>query len=251
MVSNSAVFRLALVTGALIIARPSPAEGQIPEKFTNLQMLHKETTRADLVAVMRQFSMALDVRCDHCHVGEDASTLKGFDFASDDKEPKRVARRMMKMVRDINQNHLASLGRAQTLEVKCSTCHGGVQRPQSLRDLLLATVESDGVQTAVKQYRELREEHYGDGAYDFSPGTLNSVTEALGRGKRDFDSAAATIRLNLEFYPDSHSSHFLLSLILAAKKDRQGALASLERALELSPGNRSYSRQLDRLKQQK
>ena len=41
---------------------------------------------------MRNFASGLGVRCDHCHVGGNPDTLEGFDFASDAKEAKQVAR---------------------------------------------------------------------------------------------------------------------------------------------------------------
>ena len=79
--------------GVLVaLALATSAAAQIPDQFTNLKVLPKDIAKGELVSLMREFSGALGVRCGHCHVGESATSLEGFDFAADDKEPKRVAR---------------------------------------------------------------------------------------------------------------------------------------------------------------
>jgi hypothetical protein len=40
-----------------------PAAGQIPDSFTNLQVLPPSIGRDSLVSIMRSFSLALGVRC--------------------------------------------------------------------------------------------------------------------------------------------------------------------------------------------
>ena len=62
------------------------AEAQIPDTFTNLQVLPKDTSKAELTSTMRRFAFALGVRCEYCHV-ENAD--KKFDYATDDKQEKR------------------------------------------------------------------------------------------------------------------------------------------------------------------
>ena len=69
---------------------PADAAAQIPDTFDNLQVLPADIQRRALVGVMRGLAGSLGVQCDHCHVGGDPNTLEGFDFASDDKETKRV-----------------------------------------------------------------------------------------------------------------------------------------------------------------
>ena len=102
---------------------------QIPEKFTNLQVLPKEIQRPALVSVMRSFAMELGVRCEHCHVGE-GNDLSKFDFAADTKAPKAVARTMMKMLVTINNESLKGVGDpARQPKVTCYTCHRGTTKP--------------------------------------------------------------------------------------------------------------------------
>jgi hypothetical protein len=49
----------------------SVAIAQIPDKFTNLQVLPKDVAKRELVAAMRGIASDLGVRCAHCHVGPD------------------------------------------------------------------------------------------------------------------------------------------------------------------------------------
>ena len=106
---------------------------QIPQKFTNLQVLPKNISRGDLVATMKGFTSALGVRCEHCHVGE-GDDLSKFDFASDAKPTKKVARTMVHMVEHINAEHLKGIGDpARQPKVTCFTCHQGTKTPATTR----------------------------------------------------------------------------------------------------------------------
>lgn len=236
-----------LFTCGLLAVGVSRTAAQIPDEFTNLRILPKDITKADLVGVMRGYASALGVRCNHCHVGENAATLEGFDFAADDKETKKVARAMAEMTREINGELLPRTGRESLVEVGCVTCHHGLTQPRSLSDVVLAKVGEEGVEAAVSHYRQLREEHHGDGAYDFSPGTLNSVAETLGRAKRD--GALAMIRLNIEFHPESSYSHFIEGQLLMSQGDMAAGIKSMERALEIDPENSWYKQRIERARQ--
>jgi hypothetical protein len=112
-------------------APPSP-HMQIPDKFTNLQVLPKDISKEKLVNTMRMFSRSLGTRCDTCHVmSEDKA-----DFASDQKDNKNAARNMMKMVRDINANYMPKLEplpgeeKEDNKGVNCWTCHRGHKEPE-------------------------------------------------------------------------------------------------------------------------
>ena len=123
--------RLAIfVVAGLAIVASTTARAQIPEKFTNLQVLPKTTTRAEILAVMKGFALNLGTRCEHCHVGE-GPDLSKFDFAADTKPAKGVARQMMKMVEALNPqvaaiNEPAPEGKPK---ITCFTCHRGALKP--------------------------------------------------------------------------------------------------------------------------
>src|SRR2546426_6434394 len=97
---------------------------------TNLQVLPKDWTRQQVVQVMQAFTMGLGVMCNYCHA-EMAGAQPGangqipLDAASDEKQPKKTARVMMKMVGEINSKLNSELGKpaANVVQVQCMTCH--------------------------------------------------------------------------------------------------------------------------------
>ncbi len=103
---------------------------------TNLQVLPKDWTRQQVVQVMQQFTMGLGVMCNYCHA-EMAGAAPGangqipLDAASDEKQAKKTARVMMKMVGDINNTLGGQLGKpaADVVRVQCITCHRGAAIP--------------------------------------------------------------------------------------------------------------------------
>ena len=239
--------RALLLCVALVAAASGPAAGQIPDTFTNLQVFPKDVPKAELVAAMRSFAGALGVRCNHCHVGSSPTSLEGFDFASDAKEPKKVARAMMRMTREINARLLPETGRSPLVQVRCVTCHRGVTRPEPLVDVLKATAAKGGVPAALARYRELREKHHGRGAYDFGAPTLNQLAESL--AESDLAGAIAVQAFNLEANPGIATSHALLGRLLEKKGDRAGALAEFERAAALDPKEEFFRKKVMELKQ--
>jgi len=229
--------RQSLIALAAVIATlpGALAQAQIPEEFTNLKVLPEDIAQRELVGMMRGFTSALDVTCHHCHVGEDPDSLEGYDFASDAKETKRTARVMLRMVGAINDEFLPSTEREDLVEVSCVTCHRGVLKPEPLDQIVLAVFEQEGLDAALDKYRELREAHFGGAAYDFSAASLDGVTEALAMQQKDPESAMAVNNLNLEYNPDSDYTLYLHARLLLMQGDRDGAIATLERAIAANP----------------
>ncbi|MGH9337555.1 MAG: photosynthetic reaction center cytochrome c subunit family protein, partial [Vicinamibacteria bacterium] len=173
-------------------------------------------------------------------------SLDSMDFGSDDKEPKRVARRMLAMVAAINQEHLTGIGRQRPLSVGCFTCHRGVARPEPLESIIGNVLETSGIDAAISRYRELRKEHYGSSSYDFGETALNRLgEEALRAGKTR--EALAIFELNVEFHPDSAWLLQLLGEAYLASGDRDRARASFERSLEIFPDNAAARKRLEEL----
>ena len=240
-------FSVGIVVG-LVTLSALPASAQIPAKFTNLQVLPADTTQAALIATMREFATALGVRCNYCHVGDNPATLENFDFAADAKAAKQTARGMMRMVREINVRLLPAARPAPTVTVACLTCHRGLAVPRTLLDVLTATVEHDGVDAAIAQYRTLRAQGYGKGTYDFSDVTLNGLAERLARVKGNIDGAIAVQNFNVEVNPNLWTSYSLLANLYQQKGDKASARGSIERALQLDPNNDFLKKRLDELK---
>lgn len=103
------------------------------EKATNLKVLPANTSGEDLHKIMRAYSMALGVRCGHCHVSHEVPGKERpeFDFASDAKPEKEIARDMMRMTAAINVSYLAKIkDEGRPLEqITCVTCHMGRKTP--------------------------------------------------------------------------------------------------------------------------
>ena len=119
-----------VVLGAASAIAAGRAPAQIPTQFTNLEVFARDVSRDDLIGAMMRFTSDLDVRCDHCHVGDDPD-FSTFDFASDAKPTKAIARRMLRMTAAINADWLGGAPGSPPAppKVTCFTCHRGSVRP--------------------------------------------------------------------------------------------------------------------------
>jgi predicted trehalose synthase len=101
-------------------------------EFKNLKVLPQNISHDELIATMRGFARSLGVRCDACHVAIPGETNK-FDFPSDAKPEKNIARQMVLMTRNINSNTMAKLvgePGEKFDNVTCFTCHRGHAHPE-------------------------------------------------------------------------------------------------------------------------
>ncbi len=105
------------------------AQGFPPKTVANLQVLPKNTPPAAVIDLMKEFTQALGVRCDHCHVGVDGQPLSTFDFTADLKTPKATARSMMRLV-GLNNAALDTAVPGGPERVRCWTCHAGQKTPR-------------------------------------------------------------------------------------------------------------------------
>jgi tetratricopeptide (TPR) repeat protein len=220
------------------------APQQADEKPKNLQYFPKDTTRQALVQRMRGFSFALGTRCEHCHV-EKTPGSHDLDFAADDKQEKKTARAMLKMVDAINQEYIAKMGRTAPMRVECVTCHRGLTIPKTMNALLAETIEKKGVDAAIAQYRELRRNGLGDGQYDFGETALNILTESLlheNKGKE----AAAIMELNVEVNtPPSLWALHLSGQAHIANHENEKAIEDYKKILEENPKDEFAKKQLN------
>jgi hypothetical protein len=106
---------------------------QMPDKFTNLKVLPKDISKDDLIPMMKTFTRSLGIRCDHCHETNEQEFEKS-DFASDKKPEKNVARTMIKMNREINNEFISKVKLEDDpppKPVNCWTCHRGHVKPET------------------------------------------------------------------------------------------------------------------------
>jgi hypothetical protein len=121
--------RICLTVYALALALPTiiaAQDARPPRPPENVKLL-TDLQGPALRAEMQRISAALGVKCDHCHV-------QG-NFASDEKSPKRTARRMIEMTRGLNTQffpkHEVKEGESALGRVTCYTCHQGSTEPRA------------------------------------------------------------------------------------------------------------------------
>ena len=88
-------------------------------QWQNVHVLPKNLSHEDMDAIMEAYNTSLGVTCGYCHV-------KG-DKASDDKEEKRIARKMITMTNEINEKYFGK----NTGTIGCMTCHNGKTNPSA------------------------------------------------------------------------------------------------------------------------
>jgi tetratricopeptide (TPR) repeat protein len=240
--------RLAVVSAALVLAAAS-AHAQIPDKFTNLKVLPKDTPKAELVNIMRHFAGDLGVRCKHCHYAKDPEDFSTFNFASDQKPEKEIARNMMRMVKGINETLDKDFKDAPDhLKVKCFTCHHGNEKPETLADAIVPVLKKDGPEAAATRYRDLRKEYYGSAAYDFTEWSLLMTAEELRRDTTQIKNARALLTMNLEFYPESAGTYAQIAETYVAEGDTPNALTNFDKALQLAPDDPRLKARIEQVK---
>jgi hypothetical protein len=239
-----------LILGLMILTLlTSAAMADVPDKFTNLKVFPEDIGKRELVAAMRSFSMALGMRCIGCHEIKTPGDYDTIDWASDKLPNKEVARGMMKMTQEINGNLLPAATGEHDFSVRCVTCHRGVDNPRTLDNVLLKVIGKDGVEAGANKYRELRENYYGSGSYDFTPMTLTTVAETLAQESADMGGARLMVNLNLEMNPDHADSYLMLAEVDLAGGNKEAARANIDKALALDPQNGHAQRMLKQFEQ--
>jgi hypothetical protein len=150
------VLSACVLAGAVTMSaqqQPAPPPGQGggaraggpggPQAPMDLKVLPNTWSRQQVGALMQTFTKSLGVMCNHCHAEDpDAPppppgrgpTLK---YSLDTKPEKDIARKMIKMTMDLNENALKGIDPdAGPEKVSCFTCHQGQQKP--------AFIPSDG-----------------------------------------------------------------------------------------------------------
>ena len=125
---SAAVAVFGMSVAAAQTSPPAAQPAATPPPFKNLQVFPKNISRPELLSNMKFFAQSLGVRCTFCHVGTDGQPLSTFDFASDAKKEKLMARKMLAMVHRINAEdfHVTDFSK---VKVTCFTCHRGSTKP--------------------------------------------------------------------------------------------------------------------------
>jgi tetratricopeptide (TPR) repeat protein len=226
------------VAFALTAAPMAQQPERQPWKAQNLQFFPADITREALTQRMREFSFALNVRCQYCHAGGDGISFDGVDFASDEKPAKRKARAMLRMTDQINTSLLTQVpSRAEPrVGVDCVTCHHGLRLPKTLQTTLFEIVSERGAEAAVARYRELRGSDTLSGRYSFDEWEINELARRLFEAKNTA-AAIALLEMNGEFYPKSAAIDFQIAELHLLRGERDLALARFRKTLEKQPNH--------------
>jgi hypothetical protein len=250
-------FALFVFTVSLASAQPPPAGGAAgggagqragaPPPMSNLQIFPKDTPREQVLATMQQFTQALGVQCSYCHVQEGRGGRN--DFAADEKPPKKAARGMMMLAREINTKLPDAIGKPAdaTTRVGCATCHRGVPIPKQITDIVTEAAANGGAPAGLAKFKELREKFYGGQSYDFSEGALVAIAQRANTAGKS-DDALTYLQANLDYYPKSSRTYVTTAQVKNAKGDKAGAIAALEKAVDLDPNNMQAKTQLENLR---
>jgi hypothetical protein len=111
---------------------PPPAQHEMPAP-TNLKVLPKNLTGAQVHEIMEKWEGELGTSCKTCHAADPKNLGPNgkprLNFADDSKEDKQTARKMFKMVEDINVNYISKID-SSGAPVTCGTCHRGHLGPE-------------------------------------------------------------------------------------------------------------------------
>jgi Photosynthetic reaction centre cytochrome C subunit len=129
-----------LITLPLVLVAQGQREGGkkgAPAPLENLQVLPKTMERPQVVMLMQNINKALGVQCNYCHVEREGAQPGPngqipIDPPKDDKDTKKKARVMMRMVGQINMTLASEMGKpaAELQRVQCATCHRGSAIPK-------------------------------------------------------------------------------------------------------------------------
>ena len=226
----------------LTVCLSSPTQAQPagrfpPDSLVNVKVIPKSTPVIQVIGTMRNFAGNLGVRCQFCHVGEEGKPLETFDFASDEKRNKLVARQMMLMLREVNAR-LDTIPQRGTPPVvaTCATCHRGVSRPVPLFQIVADAALAANADSALRAYQQLRQRYYGRDAYDFSESALNIAAFRTGRGNK-VDDALRILAYNETLYPNSSGMAVFRGNILLMKSDTNAAAEAFREAIRRDTTN--------------
>jgi hypothetical protein len=243
------MIKLILVAAfGLVIAGTAPQGAQPPWKGKNLKFFPADIKREVLVQRMREFSFALNVRCQYCHAGGDGISFDGVDFSSDEKPAKNKARAMLRLTDQVNKTLLPEVPSRATpaVSVDCVTCHHGLSLPKSLQTTLFEVVARDGAPAAAARYRELRTSDTLTGRYNFDEWEINELARRLAESGKTAE-AIAMLEVNGEFYPKSPSIDYQIGELQLARGEKDKALARFKTTLQKAPDHERAKARVDEL----
>ena len=115
---------------------------------------------------------------------------------------------------------------------------------KSIAEALAQTIKTQGMDAAIEQYHDLKTKQAS--AYDFSEEELNTLGYQLLQGKK-LKEAIRIFQLNVESYPQSGNVYDSLAEAYMVNGDRELAIASYNKSLQLDPANKNAVEMLKKL----
>ena len=116
----------------------------------------------------------------------------------------------------------------------------------SIADSLLPIIFEKGIDSAVAKYHELYKTQKDK--YDFDQDQLNGLAYKFLQNKM-FDNAIGLLKLNVETYPGDPNVYGFLGEAYMYKGDKESAIKSFEKSLQLNPKNTQIEDILKKLKE--
>jgi len=242
---------LSISIGILAVTANAQIPMEVYQNPKNLKVLSPDISPEELRATMFSIGQQVGLRCSKCHDFAPDTPFAERDYASDQKELKRVAREMMLMVQGIN-DAVSAIDRGpdhKAITVQCVTCHRGINQPRQIEEIFETAVKEDGLTSAIEQYNELRESWYGTGAYDFSAWRLGGIAQSI-FDNGDTEGGMQVHALNLELNRDDGSVYFHRAESYEKQGRIEDTIADFERALELDDSFGFLKDRISRLKAQ-
>ena len=121
----------------------------------------------------------------------------------------------------------------------------GCRKP--IRIVLIPTILDDGVEAALKQYRELKDTNPED--YIFSEGQLNNLGDQL-LGRERIKDAIEIFKLNVAAFPEAANPYDSLGEGYMKNGDKELAIKNYKKSLELNPDNTNAVEMLKEMENQ-
>jgi len=115
---------------------------------------------------------------------------------------------------------------------------------KSIAETLLQTINKKDLQSAIKQYHELKTTQFD--YYDFRESELNTLGYQFLRMNKIME-AIEIFKLNVEAYPQSSNVYDSLGEAYMVKGDREQAIMNYEKSLKLDPNNSNAAEMLKKL----
>lgn len=194
---------------ALVAAKPAQSPQSTETKtavqsFKNIQVL-KDIPSDQLIPSMQFITNSLGVECDFCHV-EGA-------FDKDDKDEKKIARKMMTMMITINQENFEG-----KKIVSCNTCHRGTPHPQGIP--VITTEAREPIPTEEME----REHHEHDANLPPPDPVLDAYIKSVGGQDALAKIKSVTEKAGMEMGP----GHNVAVEIYEERPDRRVSIAHMQ-----------------------